>query len=357
MALSSSASGQFSSLVKKMAKNYNVNSVNGFHINDRDVIGYSKQCFSFWEFAKNINIVTVEDRNGESFLSSLGAPVSSRTDVKGYDRQAHNLLADKTEYETSQINTDVYIPFNLINQWAMSEKTFSQQYFEFIQKRIGADRLIAGWHGVGIESNTNPSNDPLLTNVAKGWLKNMITQRPDRVLGASDLNLDISIGEAGMFSNLDSAVLEMISMIPEMYRSDLVCIVGDTLLQDEQNRVYSNNNYLFDKHKNAHIFNSFGNIPRVDCLGFPTTGLVVTSKNNLSIYIKSGTAFRQLESNIKRERVEDYHSSELAFVVENPNAFFALHPACVSVKAMSESLDDMSVIRKLMNEHNANAAK
>lgn len=363
MAISSKASENLNSTLKLISSRYGSPlSREGFFIADDKIIKHSENCFQFWEFAKNINIVTVEDRDGKSFLGTLGNPASSRTDVSKQDRQAYSLLSDTMNYTVAQINTDVCVSYALMNMWSAStSKNFSKQYVEYTQQRVGIDRLIAGWHGTAqSNANTDPEDDPLLKNLSMGWLANMIYQRSDRVLGCG-VGDSIMIGGNSpsdatyVFKNLDEAVLASIAKIPSMHRQNLVCLIGDELLAQEQARVYSSDGFIYEKHKNSEMFNSFGNIPRLDCVGFPSLGLVVTSIDNLSIYIKSGTAFRQFKNNVRRERVEDYQTSELAYVVENPNAFYAFNPSVVKVPGLTVLTDsEQAEARTLLDEQAAN---
>ena len=350
MAISKSAGLAINKTIRGIYRHYNgTNGEEGFFIADDKIISHARACFGFWDFASKINIVTVEDREGDSFLSAFGNPASSRTDIKAYERKATPLLANHTHYKVAQMNTDVAVSYKLLNQWAMSSRSFSKEYSTFTLQRVGMDRLIAGWHGVTVEPNTDPSKNPTLDNLAHGWLHNISSQFPSRILGAG--NDIIQVGgtaptpvtdnKVHHFANLDQAVLACISMIPAAFREGLVCIVGAALLEDEMARVYGGEGYIFEKHKNPDVFNNFGNIPRVDCPGFPQSGLVVTSAENLSLYIKSGTSYRQITNNVQYESITDYQTCELAYVVENPNAFYAFNPSCVVLEGMAGYSKDM----------------
>lgn len=363
MPLSSSTAKNINNTLKVISKNYNSQMTSeGFFINDEAIIKHGEACFKFWDFSKNINIVTVEDRNGESFLGNIGNPASSRTDVSKQDRETYSLLSPTTRYNCAQMNTDVSVKYPLLNKWsASSSRDFSKSYVDYTLQRVGIDRLIAGWHGSEqTNPNTSPTHDPLLRNLSMGWLASMIDQRPERVLG-SESGQTIMIGSANsadanfVFKNLDEAVISAIAKIPPLHRNNLVCLIGDELLAQEQMRVYGSDSFIYEKHKNEAMFNSFGNIPRLDCIGFPSLGLVVTSIDNLSIYIKSGTAFRQFRNNVKREQIEDYQTCELAYVVENPLAFFAFDPIAVRVPALNQyAEEEHNSLRENLDHHAAN---
>ena len=50
---------------------------------------------------------------------------------------------------------------------------------------------------------------------------------------------------------------------------------------------------------------------------FPDNALLITTYDNLSIYWQEGARRRRMEDNPKRDRVENYESSNDAYVVEN----------------------------------------
>lgn len=59
-----------------------------------------------------------------------------------------------------------------------------------------------------------------------------------------------------------------------------------------------------------------GNLPAVRVPYFPPNGLLVTRLDNLSIYYQEGTRRRNIVDNAKRDRIENYESSNDAYVVE-----------------------------------------
>lgn len=314
---------------KTIATDYSVNVAevtSGFYPPVEKVRKYSVGSLSHWDFSKLINILPVVDRDGKSFLGCLGDPATGRTDVSEKDRETHPLLSKPLEYRTVKTDTDVHIPYAALNQWAQGD--FRTSYSNFVSKRLGLDRLIIGWHGTSCDQkNTSSSSDTLMTNVNKGWLQVMRDQHPDNMIGDKTSN-PITFGVGGDYENLDQAVLDMIQFIPEIMRDELVVLVGESLLQWEQQRIYSDQQ--IEKQKTADTFNIFGNIPRMSCPGFPSMGLVVTAPNNLSIYWKEGSYLRQTQHVAKRERVEDYHSREEAYVIENAKKFIALEPSAIS---------------------------
>jgi hypothetical protein len=73
-------------------------------------------------------------------------------------------------------------------------------------------------------------------------------------------------------------------------------------------------------------------LPTVTVPFFPARGLVVTSYDNLSIYFQTGAVRRAIIDNPKRDRVEEYLSSNDAYVVEDYGKFGAVRSGAVKLK-------------------------
>ncbi|MEK1998499.1 P2 family phage major capsid protein [Vibrio parahaemolyticus] len=89
-------------------------------------------------------------------------------------------------------------------------------------------------------------------------------------------------------------------------------------------RFYHSADFHVEKKNTSDTFKHFGGLDNVRIPNFPENTIVVTSLDNLSVYIKESTTYRQIESNHKRNRVEDYQHREQAYVVENMKKFAAL---------------------------------
>ncbi|MCY1275626.1 phage major capsid protein, P2 family [compost metagenome] len=60
-----------------------------------------------------------------------------------------------------------------------------------------------------------------------------------------------------------------------------------------------------------------GNLPAVRVPYFPPDALLVTRLDNLSIYYQEGSRRRTIVDNAKRDRIENYESSNDAYVIED----------------------------------------
>lgn len=60
-----------------------------------------------------------------------------------------------------------------------------------------------------------------------------------------------------------------------------------------------------------------GNLPAVRVPFFPANAIMVTTLENLSIYIMDESHRRHIEENAKRDRVENYESMKIDYVIED----------------------------------------
>lgn len=280
----------------------------------------------------DINIVMVEDRQGEAFLWAGGEPCTSRTNMDIKDRETKSLLGNPSKYETAETQCDVHIPFGTISKWAVAskskqyskdvQKNFGMKYTTFIQKRVCSDVLNIGFNGTSVSAETTPSAK--LTNVNKGWTQVVKDQKPEQVI-SGPLTIGVIEGVESDYVNLDAAVADLLDQCIDIsLRDDLVCIISDNLIADERMRFYNSAEFHTEKKNTSDTFTHFGGLDSVRIPNFPDNSIVITSLDNLSVYIKESTTYRQIETNTKRNRVEDYQHREEAYIVENMGKYAAI---------------------------------
>jgi len=132
----------------------------------------------------------------------------------------------------------------------------------------------------------------------------------------------IRVGKGGDYANLDALVMDATnSLIEPWYQEDpdLVVVVGRQLLADKYfplvNKEQDNSEMLA-----ADVITSqkrIGNLPAVRVPFFPASSILVTRLENLSIYFMDDSHRRSVEENAKRDRVENYESMNIDYVVED----------------------------------------
>ncbi|MGF1850254.1 P2 family phage major capsid protein, partial [Vibrio lentus] len=133
---------------------------------------------------------------------------------------------------------------------------------------------------------------------------------------------EIRIGEGGDFINLDLAVLETKNLLHDACENDsnLVAIIGSDLLAYDKAKFYeAHGNTPSEKGKiqELQVIGTYGGLPAVKVPGFPSTGIMVTSYDNLSIYIQEGSVRRSAgKKNDEKDQIENFESMNMAYVLE-----------------------------------------
>lgn len=275
-----------------------------------------------------INVILVDEMEGQNILGSASGPASGRTDtsVEGQERSPRDLLGlDTFNYKLFQTNSDVYMRYATMDAWAKFPD-MADRYAKYVQKRIANDRVIIGWYGVDAAADTDLETYPLMQDVNKGWLQYMRDNKAANILTTGELQAgEIRIGADGDFINLDHAVAEMLEGIPPYLRQDLIALIGSELVGREKSVLYKAiGETPTEKTLATASLTSFGGLPWETPNNFPGRGLVITSLDNLSIYVQEGTWRRHIKDKPEKDRVEDYNSRNEGYVVETPEKFVAL---------------------------------
>jgi len=164
-----------------------------------------------------------------------------------------------------------------------------------------------------------------LQDVNKGWLKQIEDKATARVMKEAKSGTGkIEIGAGKEYKNLDALVYALKEdFIPDQYRDDtkLVAIMGSDLLADKYFPLINQDKPSEQAAGDTIISQKrVGGLQAVTVPYFPKGTVLVTSLDNLSIYVQEGRVRRHLKDVPERNRVEDYLSSNEAYVVENYEA-------------------------------------
>lgn len=284
-------------------------------------------------FLSRINVITVGDMEGQNILGSASGPASGRTDTSGdKERTPKSLLGLETfGYKCSKTDSDVYMLYETMDAWAKF-KDLGERYARYVQLRIANDREIIGWNGTSIAADTDLGANPLMQDVNKGWMQYMRDVKAANILIEGGTVGEIRIGAGGDFANLDHAVVDLTQGIPAFLKKDLVALIGSDLVGLEKSALYTAiGQKPTDKTLATASLTSFGGLPWDTPSNFPARGLVITSLDNLSIYIQEGTWRRNIKDKPEKNRVEDFNSRNEGYLVETPEKFVAVEPANVKV--------------------------
>ena len=124
------------------------------------------------------------------------------------------------------------------------------------------------------------------------------------------------------FKNIDALIYEAVnSLIEPWYRdsTDLVAIVGRSLMTEEY--LPKINKWEQPTEKNALDLimaqKRMGGLNAMQAPFMPDGTVFITSLDNLSIYWQEGSRRRYLKDKPERKRVENYESSNDAYVIED----------------------------------------
>lgn len=135
------------------------------------------------DFLTRINIVPVSEMKGEKIGIGVTGSIASTTDTAGgTERQPKDFskLASN-KYECDQINFDFYIRYKTLDLWARYQD-FQLRIRNAIIKRQSLDFIMAGFNGVKRAETSDRSSNPMLQDVAVGWLQKYRNEAPARVM-------------------------------------------------------------------------------------------------------------------------------------------------------------------------------
>lgn len=275
------------------------------------------------DFLSRINIVPVDEQEGEKLGLGINTPIASTTDTTQKDRQPIDPTnMDAHGYKCTQTNFDTSVRYAKLDMWAKF-KDFQTRMRDAILKRQALDRIMIGFNGTSRAASSDRALNPLLQDVNVGWLEKIRQYAPERHMAeVVETSGKISIGGGADYENLDALVFDLVNnMIDPWYQddTDLVVICGRKLLADKYFPLVNQNHAPSEQAASDMIIGQkrIGNLPAVRVPSFPANAILVTRLDNLSIYYQEGTRRRAIIDNPKRDQIENYESSNDSYVVED----------------------------------------
>lgn len=276
------------------------------------------------DFLQKINIVGVPEQSGEKLGLGVSGPIAGTTDTAAQDRATSDLSAmDANGYVCTQTNFDSHIGYAKLDMWAKFPD-FQTRLRDSILRRQALDRIMIGFNGTSRAVTSNKVANPLLQDVNKGWLQKYRENAAARVMDQGANAGAVRVGEAAGrdYYNLDALVFDAVNnLIEPWYREDteLVVILGRDLLADKYFPLINAANPPTEKLAADLIVSQkrVGGLQAVRAPFVPAGTLAITRLDNLSIYWQEGARRRTVVDNAKRDRIENYESSNEAYVVED----------------------------------------
>ncbi|MBN3816291.1 phage major capsid protein, P2 family [Paraburkholderia sp. Se-20369] len=270
-------------------------------------------------FLNSINVVGVSEMEGEKVGLGVSGPIASRTDTTKRERQTRDVSAlDNQRYRCEKTDYDTHIRYQQLDAWAKFPD-FQARLRDSIITRAALDRIMIGWNGERVATDTNLDANPLLQDVNVGWLQQYRNNAKQRVFSG------VKIGKAEKFKNLDAVVsLARNEFLDPWYAEDpnLVVICGRELLQDKYFPLINQAQPSTETLATDIVVSQkrIGNLPAVSVPYFPPHALMVTRLDNLSIYWQINARRRALTDQPERDRIANFESSNDAYVVEQYGA-------------------------------------
>ncbi len=268
-----------------------------------------------------INVFLVEQMSGERIGMGISGPIASRTNTDVEDRQTNDpTTLDSRKYLLQETDFNTHIKYSKLDQWAKFQD-FYVRFRSVIVQRQALDRIMIGFNGVKIAAKTDIVANPMLQDVNKGWLQKQREENPQRILSSGATVGKITIGKNGDFKNLDALVMNITDefIAPWHQNADLVVICSRKLQSDKYFPLVNKDQENSEKLAADIIISQkrMGNLPVYAVPFFPEDAILVTTFDNLSIYVQEGARRRTIIDNAKRKRVENYESSNEDYMIED----------------------------------------
>lgn len=277
------------------------------------------------DFLAAINMIPVDELMGQKVGLGVSGTIASRTDTSGTASRSPRDVAstDKQDYKCEKTDFDTAIPYSLLDAWAKFPD-FQAKLRDAIVKRQALDRMMIGFNGTSAAATTNRATNPLLQDVNIGWLQQYRNNAPQRVMksGKAADKIVIGTGTDADYNNLDALVFDAISsLIDPWHRKDpgLVVILGRDLMHDKYFPLVNKEQPASEKLATDVILTQrrMGGLQPIEVPYVPDNGMLITSLQNLSIYYQIGGRRRFVKEAPEKNRVENYESSNDAYVVED----------------------------------------
>ncbi|WP_236874348.1 phage major capsid protein, P2 family [Citrobacter portucalensis] len=283
-------------------------------------------------FLKLINMVTVGELTEEKVGIDVTGSIASTADTDGgVERKTADFgKLDSYRYFCHPVNFDYHLKYGKLDLWARFQD-FQIRIRNAIIKRQALDYITIGFNGVSRAATSDRAQNPLLQDVAVGWLQKYRNDAPERVMSsitAKDgtvISDTIKVGKGGHYANLDALVMDAFeSLVAEIHREnpEMVVICGRRILTDKYfpmiNKFQANSEQLAGELIISQ--KTIGQLQAVRAPFFPANSVFITTLDNISIYLYEDGHRRHIVENPKLDQVENYEQVKVDFVIEDYEA-------------------------------------
>lgn len=283
------------------------------------------------QFLGLVNVFGVNEQAGENIGLSVSGPIASTTNTATTDRATSDIASlTGNGYSCTQTNYDTHITYARLDQWARFPD-FQTRLRDAIIRRQALDRITIGFNGTSRAATSNKTTNPLLQDVNIGWLQKYRANAPARVMSEVVATSGaVNVYHGGDYENLDALVFDAVNnLIEPWYAEDpnLTVLCGRALLADKYFPILNQQDSArppTEQNAGQILLSAkkIGGLPAMRVPFFPANAMLITivapgQNSNLSIYFQNGARRRNILDNPKRDRIENYESSNDAFVIED----------------------------------------
>lgn len=282
-------------------------------------------------FLGRINLRSVPELIGQTLGLDVGTPNASRTDTSG---DGERKTTDPSglhpvDYQLFQTDYDTHLTYQKLDQWAKFPD-FEVRIQNLIANAQRLAHVMIGFNGTSAAATTDRTANPKLQDVNKGWLQCLRENRPAQVLDGSQNDASnppkvagkVTYGPGGDYATLDALVYDAVNSLLPSYAQDdvnLTAFVSRDLLHDKYFPIMNSDRAPTEQIARDTIMASkrLGGLPAERPYAFPAGKIFISLHANLSIYEQEGKRRRTIVDNPKKNRVEDYQSSNDAYPLED----------------------------------------
>ncbi|MCW9698766.1 MULTISPECIES: P2 family phage major capsid protein [unclassified Avibacterium] len=263
-----------------------------------------------------INVIKTTNQEGDTLgihipiASTVDTNVEERTPTKGY-------ISPIQQFNCEQINIDTFVSYEKLDRLAnYLDKDFEQLFDSQLTKQMLLSLLMIGFNGKSRSNHSNPDSNPLAQDVKKGWVQKIKENAPEKIITAGN------VGAGEKYKNLKTlinAAKEKISY-PSRLADDLIILCGRNILDDrkiivEYSDLSQDNTGLITISQEL-----ISGLKAISVPFFPENCVLITSLKNISLYLQSGTVRRFMKDEARHDRIANYISMSLDFIIEDYNA-------------------------------------
>lgn len=279
---------------------------------------------------KRINLVPVKNQEGAKLGLGVPGPIASRTKTSTGAKRTPRYPGqmDERGYRCEKTNFDTCVRYETLDAWAQFDN-FETLLRDQVIQQCALDRITIGFNGTHVAEDTDLEEFPLLQDLNKGWLQHIREQAPEQHMrrirtGGTDeaptWRNEIRVGPGGDYANLDALVFDAIQGLHPWFRNatDLKALVSRELMHDKYFPVINQDQKPTETLAAQTVVaqKQIGGLPASTEASFPQGAVLITSDDNLSIYYQTGARRRHVKDAPESDQIEDYNSSNDAYVVE-----------------------------------------